>query len=964
MGCGDGGRSGWVRASAAVIMGLVLLYPAAVGGQGVTIRPRDRDIRRVPVILVPGLGGEAGRAWGQPAGDGRRAAGLLGELVDRGYWPGRDVFLFDYSTVDDQDFVRLAARELADKVQWVIERTGAPEVDLVGYGYGGLIARYYLHLTGSEDRVRTLVLIASPTRGAFSAHLVRVIAEQARQGLWSAPPRGRNPGTNPSPFRGAASYVAERAVVYGGLYHEFLEGGVLAGPTGQGHGRANGNSFAAWFASERPHLYRAWFVGAQSPPLTPPSCPKTPPREGEALTRAYYELLALETGRHHYLRAATRRTVTLTPPPKSILTSPDPVAGALEYLRTAVLDYLYQRGRSHLEQNRTSLAFQVLEWLLPLPTDGVAGERLIPERIAFPAGHDPAGRPIQHWLTANHLLRRWNQAESAPPDGVRQVIIAGRTLNLAGALWRGVTDNDLVVEVEATLVPLADDDQLVVIPGLWRGTHLALLHDARLRQTVADALTLSYEASHWQQLPRHPDGWRRRIRARASAWRPTYLQVHGQGNPGGRLTVTVRADADWEAARGGLGWQLWAHAVAPDGSVQDTWSATFQRGGPVPEAKLDLPAPGPHRLLLGVRLVPLASPGGSEELPGGGAPAAALARDPWAATLLGAGSRPLAFTYEVSWGPDSTPSAPVADLRDLAGRPAQEAVPPPAPAPSAEVVGDKAPARPPVVEMGGRTGPSAPPAEVRGDGPRPSTPPAPPAIPALSPAEPAQLPPGPTGPLAPPTGGEGLTEVSGHTAEPPVVEVKTIRRLITTRKESRTYHARWEWELGDGRRIVDPTPGRLISQLTPTYSAPGSYVVRAFSFSNQGQILREQRWTVNIPAGASAERPGQGTTLQAETLGEPRVVLTLEGPAAWVVGRPARFTVRAWAEDPPYGRIEEVEADPGWAFDVVWLRPGTYAVAAAVTVQVRYALGGRRFTITNTYLHGVKVDVAGTSVSR
>jgi hypothetical protein len=576
------------------------------------------------------------------------------------------------------------------------------------------------------------------------------------------------------------------------------------------------------------------------------------------------------------------------------------------------------------------------------------------------AGRDAAGRPIEHWLAANYLLWRWNQAELLPPEDVRQVIIAGRTLNLAGAVWQGITDNDLVVEVESTLVPLGRDDHLLVIPGLWRGTHLALLHDSRLHQAVADALTLPHQASHWQELPSRPAGWERRIRSRANAWRPTYLQVAAPGTPGGLLEVTVRADGEWEAARGGLTWKLWAHAVAPDGLIQDTWLAAFERGGPVPEARLELPAPGPHRLLVGVRLVPVVQAGAGGSTPGDEDGGVAPARDPWANTLLAAGGRSLAFTYEVRWQPGAAYPLPSADLPDSAAgqTPASAA---PADSPGGQGDQPALPAGAP--ENAGRT--PLPPADLPGSRREVAAPPgAPsPSSPPLS-SPPPSHPPGPSGPLAAPTGAGGLPEVSGHTAEPPLVEVKTIRRLITTRKESRTYHVRWEWELGDGRRVVDPTPGLLVSRLTPTYPVPGSYVVRAFSFSNQGQILREQRWTVNIPAGTGGDRPGQGSTLQAETLGEPRVVMTLEGPAAWMVGRPARFMVRAWAEDPPYGKIEEVEADPGWAFEVVWSRPGTYAVAAAVTVRVRYALGGRNFTVANTYLHGVKVDVAATAVSR
>jgi triacylglycerol lipase len=65
---------------------------------------------------------------------------------------------------------RAHARELADAVDGLLERTGADRVDIVAHSMGGLATRWYL-LTEPDAPVRGVAFLASPHRGTVSAHL-------------------------------------------------------------------------------------------------------------------------------------------------------------------------------------------------------------------------------------------------------------------------------------------------------------------------------------------------------------------------------------------------------------------------------------------------------------------------------------------------------------------------------------------------------------------------------------------------------------------------------------------------------------------------------------------------------------------------------------------------------------------------------------------------------------------------
>ncbi len=75
--------------------------------------------------------------------------------------------------------------ELAKQLATLIENETAPgqPVDLVGFSMGGLVCRYLVQRLGWDDRVGSLVTIASPHRGTYTAYLLaRPACRQMRPG--------------------------------------------------------------------------------------------------------------------------------------------------------------------------------------------------------------------------------------------------------------------------------------------------------------------------------------------------------------------------------------------------------------------------------------------------------------------------------------------------------------------------------------------------------------------------------------------------------------------------------------------------------------------------------------------------------------------------------------------------------------------------------------------------------------
>ncbi|MEU5766018.1 alpha/beta fold hydrolase [Streptomyces asoensis] len=80
--------------------------------------------------------------------------------------------------------IRTAAELLGRHIEEICERTGSPQVDVVGHSLGGLIARYYVQRLGGDGRVRILVTLGTPHSGTRVAPLANAhpIVRQMRPG--------------------------------------------------------------------------------------------------------------------------------------------------------------------------------------------------------------------------------------------------------------------------------------------------------------------------------------------------------------------------------------------------------------------------------------------------------------------------------------------------------------------------------------------------------------------------------------------------------------------------------------------------------------------------------------------------------------------------------------------------------------------------------------------------------------
>ncbi|MFD4180292.1 esterase/lipase family protein [Rhodococcus sp. NPDC058514] len=145
--------------------------------------PSERHPR--PVVLVHGTGMTMQSAWGNLK-DSNLPGPLIKSLRDDGYC----VFALNYGFAaahflgptgirdplvkDDWGHAAIedSARELAEFIESVRERTGSQKVDVVGHSQGGTLARQYLRFAGgagqqnpANNKVHALVMLGPSTHG-------------------------------------------------------------------------------------------------------------------------------------------------------------------------------------------------------------------------------------------------------------------------------------------------------------------------------------------------------------------------------------------------------------------------------------------------------------------------------------------------------------------------------------------------------------------------------------------------------------------------------------------------------------------------------------------------------------------------------------------------------------------------------------------------------------------------------
>jgi len=82
----------------------------------------------------------------------------------------RRVLAINYSPLTSD--VRLAATNLATRVEQICAETGFERIHLIGHSMGGLVARYYVQRLDGDARVHTLVTLGTPHGGTKAARLI------------------------------------------------------------------------------------------------------------------------------------------------------------------------------------------------------------------------------------------------------------------------------------------------------------------------------------------------------------------------------------------------------------------------------------------------------------------------------------------------------------------------------------------------------------------------------------------------------------------------------------------------------------------------------------------------------------------------------------------------------------------------------------------------------------------------
>jgi triacylglycerol lipase len=140
---------------AVVALAVVLLLPGGSGRGGEPVSQGEPG----PVLLVPGYGGSTQSLQG---------------LADRLTAAGRDATVVPLPGNGTGD-LRASADALDAAATAVLDRTGAPSVDVVGYSAGGVIARLWVADRG-DSVVRRVVTLGSPQHGTSLADLAGSVA--------------------------------------------------------------------------------------------------------------------------------------------------------------------------------------------------------------------------------------------------------------------------------------------------------------------------------------------------------------------------------------------------------------------------------------------------------------------------------------------------------------------------------------------------------------------------------------------------------------------------------------------------------------------------------------------------------------------------------------------------------------------------------------------------------------------
>jgi pimeloyl-ACP methyl ester carboxylesterase len=84
--------------------------------------------------------------------------------------------------------MRIAAKVVADEVERVRAKTGAPKVNIVGMSLGGLIGLYYAKCMSGASSVDRFVSVGGPLNGSSIARLVELVPSRTAHAIAQTTP--------------------------------------------------------------------------------------------------------------------------------------------------------------------------------------------------------------------------------------------------------------------------------------------------------------------------------------------------------------------------------------------------------------------------------------------------------------------------------------------------------------------------------------------------------------------------------------------------------------------------------------------------------------------------------------------------------------------------------------------------------------------------------------------------------
>ncbi|HHY39029.1 MAG TPA: hypothetical protein GX507_08915 [Clostridia bacterium] len=980
----DGGGDGDVRR----------FRSSDVAGTKAPMAPDVPDIR-VPVILVHGIGGNPWVTWGFPttkssasgfrdAVVGQKPAGLTRFLLSKGYVIGKTLFAVDWGRTRGLDYVREYKR-LATIIDQAKKSASSDKVDLICSDTAALICRYYLGSVEYRRRndVRTLVMIGPSNRGLFLANALKeasVVVRQrevqsGRRSVRRADTSSASGAIPPSEEFNGMEYVLKRAEdFYESLYLEYLiENEILGSPADGGSRASSSRSFQAWLAAERSDVFRSCMLQNQSPPAGPAfkggmSLPAQPPRDGQVLTGAYYENLAMLAGRAACLAKMGNDQSLVEKLLEYPFVSMD-YKQMLAHYGSIVARYLLERLWDAAKQAGGSFALEQIEDVLRIQ-DPTVVDRLIEERFLYPVGTDSGGKEKVVALKGNHFLELVNSQDSSIRSGnpvsnpTKYVIAAGKTLNVLSWIWPDLGDNDAFVSLRSTFVPIALRDSFRVFAGVVYGSHHGLTYSPNVWEYVLDNLRANPVLEERRIGPEAPA-----IAGtlRASLWEPTYIVLDVKGvYPSGYLVVEVSSiGATGYRGRGGTA--VLDGVIVPDDERMKNlklcaWfedeDGTIIEQGCCPVERFPEDPPGEYR--------------------GEGVTTAEANPKKAVVLRLPAAKSADKIRLGVKMVCDDISSDTFEDYLDLPFQTVRftARVTKETPGRTQEVTQGESMSGGAKVGFAGLPAGDGEGSHSENTGTRPGTK----EQTDSSEAEPSDA----TKPGTPGTG-----EGPGDSGALPLIVVKHRDKRTTTVPERVSSHERWEWDFQDGETFTVWGRDTERTVVPHEFEKPGTYEVTATSISADGRTLRKIKWMVmvretgasegtpDVPVevssgsqrgsgsgGAVQLAPGETYQFEAVTVKPPSVTVKVIGPAEWVTGRPARFDVEVDMTKPEFCISQSAtRVYPGEAFSVMWERPGRYDVEAAVTVKSTYAFDDQQVTLYNTYKGRTSVNVLASGIS-